>query len=372
MRRFWFLVLLAAQKTPVYDFRPEDFGFVRAVEAVRPAVVSVEVLTPALVGSLFGQYERLLTQGGTSGFIVDPRGYVVTLYDQVKEAVSIHVTLTDGRRFPGKLVGADEFYNLAVIQILAEGTFPAVKFADPKSLRIGEAVVSVGFPMGETLSVTYGVVSAKRDYWMFDYLVRDAIQTNADFYRYNRGGPLVNMRGEVVGLSAYSSGDISLLLAVLPGSVLQDVQGLNFAIPADILQEVTQKIINNEVIYHPWLGMILAPADTTVRVYSNMPEDLVRKGVGLVVQFVDYQGPAAKQGFRLGDLIYGAEVWIATEEGDIKLDERFLTRPMDLIQLLLRTPAGGRIRFFYIREGKAQQVDVYPFERPEDATPLTI
>ncbi|MHA2620574.1 MAG: S1C family serine protease [bacterium JZ-2024 1] len=357
-----------ANQTPVFEFDANSFAFVRAIERVMPAVVSIETITLAVGTTFLGQYQRLITQGGTSGFIVHPDGYAVTLYDQVKDAQSLQVALYDGRRFPGRLVGYDKWNNLAVIQILGKTKFRAVTFGSVNDLRVGETIIGLGFPIGETVSATFGIVSAFRDYPMWDFVVPKAIQTDAKFYQYNRGGPLINVRGEVIGMNAFSSEDYSLLVGLLPGSVLQDVQGLNFGFPADLLQEYTRQIIAGEKIYHPWLGLIATNANPTLRVYGCLPENLIDEGVGIMVDLVDFKGPAAKQGIRLGDILIGARQVLTTEQGDQVLDEILLKTPLNLASLVRNTPVGGRVRLTFVRECKIQTVDIYPYERPDDST----
>jgi serine protease Do len=362
------LSLVFAKETPLLDFASTDFAFVRAIDRVMPAVVSIETLSLTVTGTFFGQYQRLITQGGTSGFIVSPDGFAVTLYDQVKDVTQVQVALYDGRRFPGRVVGYDKWNNLAVVQILGKTRFPAVTFGSVKDLKVGETIIGLGFPVGETVSATFGVVSAFRNYDMWDYLVPNAIQTDAKFYQYNRGGPLINLRGEVVGMNAFSSEDYSLLAALLPGSVLQDVQGLNFGFPGDLIQDYAPRIIANEKLYHPWLGMIVRSATVTLRMYGGLPEDLLDRGVGLMVDYVDFKGPAAKQGLRLGDIIVGVRKVLTTETSDEVLEEVLVTTPLEFASLVRDTPLGGRIRITYIREAKIQSVDIYPYERPDDAT----
>jgi serine protease Do len=361
------LSFLFAKETPLFEFDNNNFAFVRAIERVLPAVVSIESVSISVAGSFLGQYQKLVTQGGTSGFIISPDGYAVTLYDMVKDSKQVQVALYDGRRFPGRLVGYDKWNNLAVIQILGKTKFPYVTFGSVDDLKVGETIIGLGFPVGETVSATFGVVSAFRDYDMWDYLVPKTIQTDAKFYQYNRGGPLINLRGEVIGINAFSSEDYSLLGGLLPGSTLQDVQGLNFGFPGNLVQQYARQIIANEKIYHPWLGIIVRNATPTLRMYGGLPEDLIDRGVGLMVDFVDFKGPAAKQGLRLGDIIIGARQILTTDSGDQILEEILLTTPLQLASLVRNTPPGGRVRITYVREAKIQNVDIYPYERPDDA-----
>ena len=164
-------------------------------------------------------------QGLGSGFIIDPRGYIVTNRHVIAGADEIQVTLEGKKKFKAAVVGADPKTDVAIIKIDGHN-LPSVKLGDSKTLEVGDWVLAVGNPFGLTQTVTAGIVSAKgrSDMGILDF--EDFIQTDAAINQGNSGGPLVNIEGEVVGLN-------TAILSKSGGSV-----GIGFAIPVNIIKKV--------------------------------------------------------------------------------------------------------------------------------------
>lgn len=359
------LLLFCSAMTPTYVFDPGSFTFVEAVEKVAPSVVSVEVVTTLYQSPVFRRsFQRLIAQGGTSGFIVSPEGYAVTLYTQVKGAKEMQVRLHDGRILPARLANYDRWNNLAIIQIQGPGPFSAVTFGDSSAVQAGETVLALGYPLGETVAASVGVISSVRDYYMnWDYFVPKVIQTDARFYLYNLGGPLVNMRGEVLGINALAVEQSS----IIPTELVREVQNLNIVFPSNDLRQYAFDLIAGRKIYHPWFGVIASPTTKLLRIFAGMPEEWIEKDAGIIVDTVDLKGPAAKRGLRVGDIILGAKFTRQSPAGQLVTEEILYKSPRDLALNIRQLGPDDKLKLQVLREAKKTEIEVYPFDRPDDA-----
>ncbi|MEF9995006.1 MAG: trypsin-like peptidase domain-containing protein, partial [Burkholderiaceae bacterium] len=226
--------------------------------------------------------ERELPRGQGSGFIVSPEGLVMTNAHVVDGADDIIVTLADKREFKGKVVGADRRSDVAIVKIDAAG-LPAVKIGDPNRMRVGEWVIAIGSPFGLENSVTAGIVSAKaRD--TGDFL--PFIQTDVAVNPGNSGGPLFNLRGEVVGVN-------SQIFTTSGG-----YNGISFAIPIDEAMRVGDQLRASGRVTRGRIGVGIEP------VSKELAETLgLAKPAGALVNSVEKDGPAAKGGLQVGDVI---------------------------------------------------------------------
>jgi serine protease Do len=254
--------LALCQAVPNRGLRDLQDAFRAVVRAVKPAVVnvsSVKVVTarqsapdldPFFENHPFRQFfgddffrqffgtpdrpERYRQQGLGSGFIIDPRGFIVTNRHVIAGADEIQVTLEGKKKFKATVVGADPKTDVAVIKIDGRN-LPFVKLGDSKTLEVGDWVLAVGNPFGLTQTVTQGIVSAKgrSDMGILDY--EDFIQTDAAINQGNSGGPLVNLEGEVVGLN-------TAILSKSGGSV-----GIGFAIPVNVIKKVVDTVMSKRL-----------------------------------------------------------------------------------------------------------------------------
>jgi len=251
---------------------PIDF-WVPIVEKVGKAVVTVES-EEALPGG----------QNAGSGVIFDgKRGLIVTNYHVTEGARNLIVTLKDGRRFRGKVLGAEPHVDIAVLQIPATN-LPEAKFGSSEELKEGAWVIAIGNPFGFSNTVTVGVVSAKgRSLQDEGVLLDDLIQTDAAINPGNSGGALVNSRGEVVGIN----------VAMRPGA-----QGIAFAIPIETVRDVVEQLLQHKEVRQPMLGIR----------YEMVPEEERQKlGIpaerALIVRRVMAGMPAQQAGLKEGDAI---------------------------------------------------------------------
>jgi S1-C subfamily serine protease len=254
---------------------------VHAVELVSPSVVTVELGR----GATSGQRQ----QGGHgSGFIFTPDGLILTNSHVVHGSTTIHVALPDGRRLPADLVGEDPDTDLAVVRVSASG-LPVVKLGDSGAVKVGQLVVAFGNPYGFQATVTAGVVSAlgRSLRSRSGRLMDDIIQTDAALNPGNSGGPLVNSRGEVIGVNT---------------AVILPAQGLCFAIAANTAQFVVGRLIRDGRISRSYVGVAgqnTPLARKLVRFYN------LRVSSGVRVASIEPNSPASRSALREGDVIVG-------------------------------------------------------------------
>ena len=230
------------------------------------------------------QRSRRATSLG-SGFIVDTKGYIVTNNHVIQDADEITVIMHDNTRLKAKLVGRDTKTDLAVLKIEPKGKLTAVKFGDSDVARVGDWVVAIGNPFGLGGTVTAGIISARgRDINSGPY--DDFIQTDASINRGNSGGPMFNLKGNVIGIN-------TAIFSPSGGSV-----GIGFAIPASTAAPVIKSLIKHGQVRRGWLGVHIQA------VTEEIAETLgLKEATGALVANVIPDGPAAKAKVQAGDVI---------------------------------------------------------------------
>ncbi|HWC19060.1 MAG TPA: Do family serine endopeptidase [Terriglobales bacterium] len=274
---------------------------------VTPAIVNVTVTSKTKVdlsdnedglpegfqgfGQFFGHpmrpQSRVVHVGG-SGVIISPDGYIVTNNHVVDGATDIRVTMSDRRVLPAKLVGRDALTDLAVLKI-SGSSFSSVPWGDSTKLRPGQTVLAFGNPLGFRFSVTRGIVSAlnrpnpdpedRRKPGEF-------IQTDAAINQGNSGGPLVNARGEVVGINTF---------LISPSGAFA---GMGFAIPSQIVRPTVDELIRSGKVTHAYIGISISDVTPENSKFFDMA-----KAEGAVVTQVEPNAPGAKAGLKVGDVI---------------------------------------------------------------------
>ncbi|MCX5906584.1 MAG: trypsin-like peptidase domain-containing protein, partial [Deltaproteobacteria bacterium] len=211
-----------------------------------------------------------------SGMIIDAQGHILTNHHVAGGATKIEVLLSDGRRFPAKLVGTDPKTDLAVIKIDAQGSLPYVTFGDSDNMEVGEWVVAIGHPQGLDQTVSQGIISAKHRRGITDpNSFQDFIQTDAAINPGNSGGPLLNLRGEVIGVNA--------AIASQSGGF----EGIGFTIPSNMATYVAKALIAHGKVIRGWLGVTVR--DLTPDLAKSLHVDVSK---GAVVLEVVKGGPA--------------------------------------------------------------------------------
>jgi S1-C subfamily serine protease len=249
-----------------------------AAERVSPSVVNLEVFRRK------GNQE--MPAGTGSGFIFTPDGFVLTNSHVAGEADRISVTLLDGRRVAGVLVGADPHNDIAVVRIAASG-LTAARLGDSAMLRPGQIAIAIGSPYGFQCTVTAGVVSAlgRSLRSQSGRLIDDVIQTDAALNPGNSGGPLINWQGEVIGVNT---------------AVILPAQGLCFAIGINTAQYVAARLIRDGRIVRAYIGIaaMTAPIHRRVQRFYHLPRE-----TGVMVTSAEPDSPAAKAGVKPRDII---------------------------------------------------------------------
>jgi serine protease Do len=270
-----------------------------------------------------------------SGFIISPDGFILTNAHVVDSADRVTVRLTDKREFKAKVIGADKRTDVALIKIEA-ANLPKVSLGDPNALKVGEWVVAIGSPFGFESSVTAGIVSAKgRSLPQENYV--PFIQTDAAVNPGNSGGPLFNMKGEVVGINSQ--------IYTRSGGFM----GLSFAIPIDVAMDVGNQLRVSGKVTRGRIGV------TIQEVTRDLAESFgLSKSGGALISSVEKDGPADKAGIQASDVI-------------LKFDGKAVNSSVDLPRVVAATRPGSKVTVQLWRKGKVKEVAVQVGEMADDS-----
>lgn len=319
-----------------------------------PAVVNITSRTYA-----YDYFMRAIPQDGTgSGFVYDAQGHIVTNYHVVANADAVSVTLADGEVYQAEIVGTDPSTDLAVLRIDAPHLPAPVPMGDSERLRVGQFVVAIGNPFGLERTLTVGVISSLgRVIESPDgRFIGEAIQTDAAVNPGNSGGPLLNLRGEVIGVNSQ---------IISPS---QASAGIGFAVSANTVQRVVPALISDGRYPHPWLGVeILDLSPGLAQVLRRAGVELtVEQGV-LVVEAVR-GGPAATAGVRGGQRVVSIGNVRLPVGGDIiiALNGEPITSLQDLnVYLESETRVGDTVTATIVRDGQEIDLEITLTERPD-------
>ena len=280
---------------------------------------------------------RDLGQG--SGFIISADGYVITNAHVVSKADEVTVTMTDKREFKAKVIGSDERTDIAVLKIEANG-LPKVAIGDSDKLRVGEWVLAIGSPFGFENTVTAGIVSAKarenRE------ALTPFIQTDVAVNPGNSGGPLFNLRGEVVGVnSQIFSGNGGYL-------------GISFAIPANIAIGTANQLIKNGKVNRGRIGVLIGAVSKDAAEALSLPNDK-----GALVQSVEKDGPAEKAGLMPQDII-------------LRVNGKVMDSNSDVVRTIANMAPGTKVTLNVWRKGSTRDLSVTVGETPSEKSAVKI
>jgi len=281
-------------------------------------------------------FGRMPTEGQGSGFIADAEGHIVTNYHVIRDAREIVVSLGDGRRVPGKVIGYDKETDLALLKISSDKITPAI-WGDSEQTEVGSLVWAIGSPFGLERSITSGILSQKHRAGMAGTPYQDFLQVDAAVNPGNSGGPLVDDEGRVVGVNTAIVGE--------------GFQGIAFAIPSNEAREVYERLKGDGQVRRGWLGVAL---DTVTAARAKELKVPQARGA-YVASVVDQPGlpsPAAEAGIQAGDVV-------------IRWNESEVTDPAALSNLVARTSIGSKAVIIVIRDGQQSSLEVTVAERPK-------
>ena len=290
-----------------------------AVKNVGPAVVRIDTersverqqfdptLLDPLLRDLLGEPGMLpdRERGQGSGVIIDQNGLILTNAHVVERVDLVSITLADGTNFDGKVLGSDSITDLALVQIEDQINSKVAPLGDSENLEVGDWAIALGTPYGLEKTVTLGIISSlHRDINSLGFSDKrlDLIQTDAAINPGNSGGPLVNSNGEVIG--------INTLVRSGPGA------GLGFAIPINLARRVSEQLLKDGQVIHPYLGVQLISLNAKIaKEHNNDPNSLVQlpERSGALIQSVVPNSPAERAGLKRGDLVIAAEDILISE-----------------------------------------------------------
>jgi serine protease Do len=307
---------------PLPDFRP-------VVAEVMPSVVSVT--TEVVVSSfLFGQSMEYFAG---SGILIDDEGYIVTNEHVVENAQSVYVELADGRTFSADIVGTDPLSDLAVIKIDATD-LPYACWGDSGSLSLGEWVLAIGNALEKGIGVTQGIVSSLNVSLTFEgNTLFGLIRTTAALNPGNSGGPLVNMSGEVIGITSVKI-------------VSSEVEGVGFAISSDEAKPIILDLIRYGSVTYPWLGVGASTVDPLLAAAMNLSVDR-----GALIVTIVANSPAYTAGLREDDII-------------IRFGGNEISDVADLVQAIRTSEIGEEVEIDFVRGEAIKTTTARLVERP--------
>ena len=268
----------------------------------------------------FGSRPKRHARAMGSGFIINPNGYIVTNNHVVDGATQITVKLSDGRELPGKVVGRDSKTDIALLKVEATG-LTVIPLGDSSASQVGEPVMAIGNPFGLEQTVTTGIVSATgRAIGAGPY--DDFIQTDASINPGNSGGPLINARGQAIGIN-------TAIFSQSGGSV-----GIGFAIPMSLAKNVVTQLADSGKVTRGWLGVGIQPVTPELAKSFGRTET-----TGVLVSSVTEGSPAERAGIKTGDII-------------TDYDGRKVERASDLPRAVAGTPVGRDVKLNVVRDGK--------------------
>ncbi|MEO1401620.1 MAG: HhoA/HhoB/HtrA family serine endopeptidase [Cyanobacteria bacterium J06635_1] len=289
------------------------------------------------------QPQQRVERGVGSGFILSEDGRIVTNAHVVEGSDTVDVTLKDGRTLEGRVLGSDPVTDIAVIKV-EEQNLPTVALSDSDQLQPGEWSIAIGNPLGLDNTVTIGIISAtgrsSSQVGVADKRV-DFIQTDAAINPGNSGGPLLNQKGEVIGVNT---------------AIINGAQGLGFAIPINTVERIATQLAETGSVAHPYLGIQMVTLDPTVKAELNSDPNsglTVEEDEGVLIVRVMPDSPADQSGLRAGDIIR-------------QIDNEAVSNAAAVQQTVETGEVGKALSFEVRRQGQNQTMSVRPGEFPSD------
>jgi len=300
---------------PTQNNAPPLPSIAAVVTKVRPSVTAIN--TEVVTYDIFNRPST--QQGAGSGWIIDGDGLIATNNHVIEGARSITVTLADGRTFSASIIGTDALSDLAILKIDADNLVKA-NTGHSSQLVIGDWLVAIGNPLGMGISAKEGIVSRLGVSIQISQgqMLDDLIETSAAINPGNSGGPLVNMTGEVIGITSVKIATIG-------------VEGMGYAISIDSAAPLIQELVQNGYITRPWLGVVLTNVDQWLALRYKLAVT-----EGIFITEVAPNSPADKAGLKPQDVI-------------VAFDDNTITAARELIQVIHDSPIGEEIKITFWR-----------------------
>ncbi|MGF1758484.1 outer membrane-stress sensor serine endopeptidase DegS [Photobacterium sagamiensis] len=308
---------------------PTQLSFNYAVRRASPAVVNI-------YNRRYNAEDRLKlsTQGLGSGVIMSEKGYIVTNYHVVAEADQVIVALQDGRFFTAQLIGKDRRTDIAVLKIQADN-LPVIPLSHNYQPAVGDVVLAIGNPYNLGQTTTYGIISATGRSGM-SFGRQDFLQTDAAINDGNSGGALVNTRGELVGINTASFQQATDI----------ETYGISFAIPYELTHKIMQKLIADGRVIRGYIGIDGRDINPVMaRLYDT------NQVSGIIVMGMDPNGPAAKAGFQVQDIL-------------IEIDGRPVTDKRNVLDIVTEIRPGSTVDMKVLRNGETKMLSVLVSDEP--------
>jgi serine protease DegQ len=320
-----------------------------AAKRAAPAVVSIAVKQAVTKNPhqndpwfrfFYGDREDDDPQGGLgSGVIVSPEGYILTNFHVIEGAQEIEVTLSDSRKAPAKLIGADPDTDLAILRIQLD-RLPVIALGNSDTLQVGDRVLAIGNPFGVGQTVTSGIVSALGRNQLGINTFENFIQTDAAINPGNSGGALVDVQGNLLGIN-------TAIYSRSGGNM-----GIGFAIPVSTARQVLEGIVKDGQVTRGWLGV--EPTEITPEMAETFG---LKQTEGVIITGVLQDGPAAKAGIKPGDVL-------------LRVAGKDIHNVGELLTHIASLPPGQQVKVDLSRRNTAMTLDVTPAQRPKlKATP---
>ena len=308
--------------------------FVSIVKNSKASVVNIRT-TKILKNNAQNRGFRIKGQG--SGVVYNKKGFIVTNKHVIKNAGEIVIRLYDGSEYKAEIVGTDKRSDIAVLRIDAEGLTPA-KFGNSDSLELGEIVLAIGNPVGLGQTVTSGIISAKGTSNLQITGFEDFVQTDATINPDSYGGPLINMDGEVVGIST------------LPPEQTAGYFGISLAIPINVVNKTTEDFIKHGKITRGWLGVTAQPVTRELQKALGLKNDL-----GALVSDIEPGSSASNAGVKSGDVI-------------IKYNGKEIKNILHLRSLVKGTEINKKLEITVLRDGQELTLNTVILEAKKSET----
>lgn len=318
------------EKKTINETKLSETAIEEAIDTIYDSVVTVE------------SYRNSQNIGSGTGFVYKKdsnNGYILTNHHVINGADKIEVILTTNEIIEVKLLGSDSYTDLAVLSIDKDKINKVANLGDSDNIKLGSSVFTIGSPMGSEYSgsITKGIISGKDRNIEIDGIATKVLQTDAAINPGNSGGPLVNLAGEVIGIT-------SMKLAQ------EEIEGMGFAIPINEAKTYVKYLEKGEEISRPSMGVSLIDVNNRYALYMydiDLPSSVK---YGVIIKEVEKNSSADKAGLKEGDII-------------IKFDDNDITSTSKLRYYLYQYKSGDKIKVTYIRDGKTKTLDMTLIEK---------